>query len=192
MANKANKVKFGLKNVHYAKITFDDDGNATFATPVRIPGAVNLSMDPEGEPEIFWADNVAYYVMNNNSGYTGDLELALVPESFLVDILHEEEDTNGVYAENTDTEVEHFALLFEFDGDIRKTRHVMYNCTCARPTIESATTEDSKEVQTETLSLTATALVNGYVKAKTGTNTSSDVYSSWYDAVYEPQAEATE
>ena len=130
--------------------------------------------------------------MNNNSGYTGDLELALVPESFLVDILHEEEDTNGVYAENTDTEVEHFALLFEFDGDIRKTRHVMYNCTCARPTIESATTEDPKEVQTETLSLTATALVNGYVKAKTGTNTSSDVYSSWYEAVYEPQAEATE
>ncbi len=186
MANTANKVKFGLKNVHYAKITFDDDGNATFATPVKIPGAVNLSLDPEGEPEIFWADNVNYYVMNNNSGYSGDLEIALVPEQFLEDILHEEADSNGVLAENTDIEIEHFALLFEFNGDQRKTRHVLYNCTCTRPAIEGATTEDSKEVQTETLSLTATALVNGYVKAKTGTNTSSTVYDGWYDAVYEP------
>ena len=56
--------------------------------------------------------------------------------------------------------------------------------------MESATTEDSKEVQTETLSLTATPLVNGYVKAKTCSTTSSDVYDSWYSAVYEPQGEA--
>ncbi len=186
MANKSNKVKFGLKNVHYAKATFDEDGGVTYASPAKIPGAVNLSMDPEGEPETFWADNVAYYVMNNNGGYSGDLEIALVPESFLSDILHEEEDANGVYTENTEVEVEHFALLFEFDGDQRKTRHVLYNCTCARPTIESATSEDSKEVQTEKLSLTATALANGYVKAKTGTNTAESTYNSWYDAVYEP------
>ena len=35
-----------------------------------------------------------------------------------------------------------------------------------------------------------TPLANGYVKAKTGTNTTDDVYNKWYDAVYEPQAEA--
>ncbi len=192
MANKANKVKFGLKNVHYAKATFDDDGSVTYATPVSIPGAVNLSMDPEGEPEIFWADNIAYYVMNNNGGYNGDLEIALVPESFLADILHEEEDANGVYTENTEVEVEHFALLFEFDGDKRKTRHVLYNCTCSRPSIESATTEDTKEPQTEKLSLTATALASGYVKAKTGTNTSDTAYNAWYDAVYEPETDETQ
>lgn len=29
-----------------------------------------------------------------------------------------------------------------------------------------------------------------YVKAKTGTNTSDDVYNKWYEKVYEPQAEA--
>lgn len=190
MANKKNKVKFGLSNVYFAKITFDEDANATFATPVRIPGAVNLSMDPEGEPEVFWADNIAYYVISNNSGYTGDLEIALVPEEFAQEILHEELDSNGVMAENTDAEVEHFGLLFEFSGDVHKTRHVLYNCTCARPTMESATTEDSKEVQTETLSLTAMPLANGYVKAKTCSSTSSDVYDSWYSAVYEPQAAA--
>ena len=43
MSNTNNKVKFGLKNCHYAKATLDLDTNAvTFGTPVAIPGAVNL------------------------------------------------------------------------------------------------------------------------------------------------------
>lgn len=138
----------------------------------------------------FTADNVAYYVVNNNSGYEGDLEIALVPESFLTDIMHEELDGNGVLAENANVELEHFAFLFEFDGDQRHTRHVFYNCVASRPAVEGETTEDSKEVKTETLSLQATPLANGYVKAKTGTNTTDEVYNKWYDAVYEPQAEA--
>ena len=38
----------------------------------------------------------------------------------------------------------------------------------------------------------ATALPNGYVKAKTSVNTSDAVYNAWYDAVYEPQQTAVE
>lgn len=192
MGSKANKVKFGLKSVHWAKATFDEDGNVTYAVPKKIPGAVNLSLDPEGSTETFWADNSAYVTLSQNSGYSGDLEVALITEDFAKDILHEEEDPNGVLAENTEVETEHFALLFEFDGDKHKTRHVLYNCTCSRPSIESATTEDSKEPQTDTLELTATGLVNCYVKAKTGTNTSEAVYNGWYDAVYEPMGAAEE
>ena len=40
------------------------------------------------------------------------------------------------------------------------------------------------------MTLSATALANGYVKAKTSANTSEEVYNSWYDAVYEPQQSA--
>ena len=58
--------------------------------------------------------------------------------------------------------------------------------------MEGQTAEDEKEVQTETLTLSATALANGYVKAKTSANTSEEVYNSWYDAVYEPQQTAVE
>ena len=183
-----NKVKFGLKNCHYAKATLDPDTNAvTFGTPVAIPGAVNLSLDPEGDTEPFYADDMVYYTTVANNGYSGDLEIALIPESFRKDILKETEDANGVLVEDSTVEPEHFALLFEFSGDKKKIRHCMYYCTAARPTIEGKTNEDSKEVQTEKLEITATPLPNGLVKVKTGANTSDAVYNGWYSNVYQTE-----
>ena len=78
MANKKNKVKFNICNVHYALITVGEEGTVSFGTPVPMPGAVSISMDPTGEPESFYADGIEYYVINNNQGYDGDLELALM------------------------------------------------------------------------------------------------------------------
>ena len=135
-----------------------------------------------------YADDSVYYMVSNNNGYSGDFELALIPESFLTDVMHEVEDANGVIAENKDVEPEHFALLFEFSGDQRKIRHCMYYCSATRPSVSGSTKEDSTEVQTETLSITATPLPSGLVKVKTGTNTSEETYNNWYNAVYQPQA----
>ncbi len=182
-----NKVKFGLNKVHYAKIlSFDDEGVPTFAEPVRIPGAVSLSIDAEGEASNFYADDGVYYVLNNNSGYTGDLEIALVPLDFATDILGEQLDKNGVLSEINTAEIAQFALLFEFSGDKNKIRHCLFCCSASRPATESSTIEAEKEVKTETLSLTATALNNGLVKTKTCEQTSLDVYNNWYKSVYMP------
>lgn len=189
---KKNKVKFNICNVHYAPISVTEDGTISFATPVPMPGAVSISMDPTGEPESFYADGVEYYTINNNQGYEGDLELAMIPEDFRTDILKEEADANKVLVENANSETGSFALLFEFDGDIRKIRHVLYNCSASRPTIESKTNEEDKEVQTETLTVKARPMANGCVKAKTGDNTTDTVYANWYKSVYSPTAETEE
>lgn len=117
MADKNNKVKYNLKNAHYALLTIVEDGIVSFGTPISMPGAVSISLDANGEPENFYADGVAYYVINNNMGYDGELELAMIPESFRLECLKEELDSNGVLIENSDVELGSFALLFEFDGD---------------------------------------------------------------------------
>ena len=161
MPNKKNKVKFNICNVHYALITVSEEGEVTFGTPVAMPGAVSLSLEPNGEPSNFYADGYAYYTISNNMGYEGDLELAMVPESFRTDVLKESLDDNSVLVESANVETANFALLFEFDGDVKKIRHVLYNCSAARPNIESATNEEEIEVQTETLAITAAPLANG-------------------------------
>ncbi len=181
-----NKVKFNLKNAHYALLTLGADDTPSYGTPVRLPGAVSLSLSANGEPENFYADGIAYYVINNNMGYDGDLELALIPESFREDVLNELKDTNGVLIETSDAELAHFALLFEFDGDQKHIRHVMYNCTASRPGIEGKTNEESREVQTEKLTIKATPLPDGTVKAKTGDTTDATTYEGWYESVYLP------
>ena len=120
MAKKRNKVKFGLSNVHQAKIIQwgeDSDGNKTvpaYGESVSLPGAVSLSIDANGGNENFYADNGVYYVINNNSG------------------------------------------------------------------------EDSTEVKTESLSLTAAALPTGLVKAKTCEETVETTYNNWYKMPYNP------
>lgn len=186
-----NKVKYGLKNVYYAKATIDPATNtATYATPVRWPGAVNLSLDAEGEQTKFRADNIDYWVGQDNDGYEGDFESALIPESFKIDILGYIKDTNDVLIETADPVTQEFALLFQFEGDKKATRHVLYNCTASRPSVTGQTTEETTEPQTETISLTAvsvhsTALDKDIVKASVTADETTQ-YNAWFESVYTP------
>ena len=184
-----NKIKYGLKNVH-AAIQTETDGVYTYATPVAIPGAVSLSLEAQGEASSFYADDCEYYVSAGNNGYSGDLEIALIPEWFRTDILQETKDSNGVLVETSDgKQAVKFALLFEFAGDVKAVRHVMYNCTVARPAVGSQTKEENVEPQTESLTITSKPRTDGLVKAKTGDTTATATYEGWYTGVYVPTIE---
>lgn len=185
-----NKIKYNLKNVHAAKLTesvVDGAVKYTYAAPQAIPGAVSISLDAEGDSSPFYADGIVYFRSVANNGYSGELEIALIPEWFRTDILQETLDSNGVLVEKSDqAESVKFALLFEFDGDVHAIRHVMYNCTASRPSIESETKEDTIEPGTEKLSLTADPREDGLVKSRTGDTTSAETYQNWYKSVYTP------
>lgn len=186
----ANKIKYGIKNVYYAIATIATDGSATYATPVALPGAVSLSLEAQGDQNTFYADNIAYFVSQANNGYQGDLELALIPDAFRKNILSEIETNVGkVLLEDAEANPVHFALLFQFEGDVSGTRYCMYNCVASRPSAASQTKAESIEPQTETIQITATTVYNStlhkdIVRAKTGDSTPDAVYNGWFSSVF--------
>ena len=186
-----NKVKFGLSNVHIAKIT-EQDGEITYGTPFPMPGAVSLTADPEGDTTPFYADNIKYYIAVANNGYTGDLEIAMTPEEFLTQILGQEKDTNGALFESSDDVNARFALMGEIDGDARKRRFIYYDCTATRPSAEMNTVEESKEPQTDTISITMAARSSdNVIKAVIEpSEENQDVYNTFFTKVYEKNAVA--
>jgi phi13 family phage major tail protein len=186
-----NKVRFGLSNVHYALLTYGENDAVTFGTPTRIPGGVNLTLSPEGDMSPFYADNMVYYMAGINAGYTGNLEIAKIPDSFKTDVLNYVTDSAGALVETTNAEYKPFALLFQIEGDKNARKHVLYNCMANRPQITAATTGSAKNPQTETIQLTCgsipnTALDTEIVKASAVTGDSA--YSGWFTSVHVPAA----
>lgn len=194
----ANKVKYGLKNVHYALVTetvaTDGSGAITssYGSLKALAGAVSLSLDSSASKSVFRADNEDYYVSYGEGGYEGDLEVARVNEDFLKDVLGYVEDTDKILVESGAAfkTVNYFALVFEFDGDQRATKHCLYKCSASRPSIASQTTGEggTTDPQTETLTLTAVPRSDAdkLIHIMTQETTTTSVIEAWYTAVPTP------
>ncbi len=188
MAN--NKVKFGLSNCVIAPITEGAGGTITYGNPIAVPGAVNLSLEPQGDTNDFYADNYIYFSSTANQGYEGDLEIAMIPDAIRTAIMGETVDSNGAYIETSNDAFKNFAFGFQIEGDVKARRFWYYNCSLTRPTNAGATIEDSKEPQTDTLTIKAmprsTDLKVRVFIEKTEDNVS--VYNGFFTQVYETPA----
>lgn len=184
----ANKVKYGLCDVHISKITVNNDGTFTYGTPFAIPGAVSLTLDAEGDEANFAADNNAkYFTTYANNGYSGSLEMAIYTEKFRTDILGETLDNNGALIEDATATVSPFALGFRIDGDDKNTKFWYYNVIASRPGLTGNTTEDTITPQTETMNITANQRPsdNKVRVQMTESATNTSAYGSFFDNVYE-------
>jgi phi13 family phage major tail protein len=183
-----NKVIYGLKNAHYAVITEDAEGVETYGTPVPLKGAVEITLEPKGEQSDFYADDTLFHTTTSNQGYETTLTIANISREFRTDVLGEiTEGTDNVLTETANAKPNKIAFMFEFDGDQKAVRHVLYNCTVARPSLTSATKTETAEPSTQELTLVAAPRsIDGVVKRSTTSDTPDPVYNGWYTAVYAP------
>ena len=181
-----NIVEFGLRNVYYAPVLTSGPASVTYGTPVSITGAVELSLETKGELVEFSADDITYFVSATNEGYEGTLKMALIPDQFKIDCLGEKLDqTSKVMVESAgEAEPKAFALMFEFQGDKKAVRHVLYHCKANRPKMASAT---GKSPNTSELSFRATPRMNdNRIKARSTEGTPKETYDNWYTSVFVP------
>ena len=159
-----------------------------YDTPIKMPGAVSLSLEQQGELTPFYADGIKYYVATSNGGYQGDLEMAMITDEFREKILGEVKDKNGVLIENSNVEAKEFALGVQIDGDAEPTLFWFYNCTATRPNVEAKTTSDSKEPDVDKISISCAASEDGTVRAKTTKESYEKVKTKWFTEVYKKDA----
>jgi len=190
-----NKVFYGFSHVYYATATIDSDGGATYGAPKALLGGRGISLQKSGSQNKYYADNIPFFTYNEEAGtYSGDLEMTLLSDDFLKDCVGMKLDANNRLYEDANSEPPHFALLFQFEGDVAGIRHVFYNCTCTTPDIASQTTEGTNEPKTETVTITATpayfSALGKYIPRMKAVEGDTG-YSTWFTSVVTPAASTT-
>lgn len=151
----ANKVEFGISNLHVGTYT-DNNGTVTLGTPYAQKGAVSFSPEEQSEATNFYADNIIYWSGYSGGTFEGDLEVAKYDDAFKKQFLGYKELTNGGLANVKGATKPNVYIAFEVDGDAEKRRIIMYNCALGGITREYNTIEEEKEPTTETISVTVT------------------------------------
>lgn len=165
-------------------------GTTGWGVPQPVPGAVRWTPSTVGDSSTFYADNTAYFVATANNGYTGELEMALVPDAVLADILGWEIDTNGALIEVSDGSPKKFALMGQVQGDEKNRRFVYYDCQASRPAKERTTKNESITPSTDVLNLAVSPISLGGKMVVKGdlelSNTNATAYNAFFNTVYVP------
>jgi len=185
-----NKVTFGLDKVHIAFADTTATEQPAWKAPVAVPGAVRWTPEAQGESTPFYADNMTYYVATSNNGYTGELEMANIPDEILAEMLGWVIDDNGMLVEVADAQPKKFALLGQVQGDQRNRRFVYYDCQATRPAKERTTKGESVEPTTDVLNVTVSPIeienkmiVKGDLELS---DTNATAFNGFFTAVYKP------
>lgn len=183
-----NIVNWGLAASAWGKITVDEHGKDVYEAPKMFKGTRQINFTPDGEQVKVYADGTVVYVGKQNSGYSGTMEVTNLDDEFAIYALGEKKTDKKVIVEEQDGKGGRFYLLWEWEQDKKRTRHVMYNCTANRPDVSATTAGDggSKTAQNRTMNLTAIPRYDGVIKARTCADTDETAYNSWFTTVYDP------
>ena len=91
-----NIVNWGLTVSAWGKITVNAQGKDVYEAPKMFKGTRQINFTPDGQQTKVYADGTVVYVGNQNSGYTGTMEVTNLDDEFAMYALGETETDKKV------------------------------------------------------------------------------------------------
>lgn len=183
-----DKVKYGIENVRFAKLTYNEDTEKyTHGEIHKWPGCTSMTLPAAGENTTIYADNIAYYIIDVNQGYDGTLEAYSLPEKFETDVLGVVKNKDGVMIEDASRSGSEFVVFGQFLGSESPKRFILYRCKATRPDFGGKTKTETATPETISTKIKVMPRENDHVvKATCRQIDNKEVFDNWFNEVYEP------
>lgn len=186
----------GLDKLFYSKITEGEDGNETYATPVKLAKAISAGLSVELAEATLYADDGASEIVKEFK--TGKLTLGVddIGVDAAADMTGAEVDDNGVLVSSSEDGGSPVAIGFRAKKASGKYRYFwLYRVVFGVPSTDLSTKGDSITFSTPTIEGTVMRRNKPDGRGKhpwkteitdDGTASVKATIDSWYTTVYEP------
>ena len=186
----------GLDKLYYAKITEDENGNETYATPVQLAKAMNADLSVELAEATLYADDGAAEIVKEFKNGTLSLGVDDVGAAVASDLTGATIDANGVVVSTSEDGCDPVAVGFRAKKSNGKYKYYwLYRVKFGIPATNLATKGDSITFSTPTIEGTILRRnkVDGNGKhpwkaevTEGDSAVTANTITNWYKEVYEP------
>jgi len=186
----------GLDKLYYAKITEDENGNETYASPVQMAKAMTADLSVELAEATLYADDGASEIVKEFKSGTLSLGVDDIGASVASDLTGATIDANGVVVSTSEDGGEPVAVGFRAKKSNGKYKYYwLYRVKFGIPATNLATKGDSITFSTPTIEGTILRRnkVDGQNKhpwkaevTEGDSAVAEDIITNWYQEVYEP------
>lgn len=186
----------GLDKLYYAKITEDENGNETYASPVQMAKAMTADLSVELAEATLYADDGASEIVKEFKSGTLSLGVDDIGASVASDLTGATIDANGVVVSTSEDGGEPVAVGFRAKKSNGKYKYYwLYRVKFGIPATNLATKGDSITFSTPTIEGTILRRnkVDGQNKhpwkaevTEGDSAVAADIITNWYKEVYEP------
>lgn len=186
----------GLDKLYYAKITEDENGNETYASPVQLAKAMTADLSVELAEATLYADDGASEIVKEFKAGTLSLGVDDIGASTASDLTGATIDANGVVVSTSEDGGEPVAVGFRAKKSNGKYKYYwLYRVKFGIPATNLATKGDSITFSTPTIEGTILRRnkVDGQNKhpwkaevTEGDAAVAADIITNWYQKVYEP------
>ena len=186
----------GLDKLFYSKITEDEDGNETYATPVSLAKAMTAELSVELAEATLYADDGAAEVVKEFQSGTLTLGVDDIGASVASDLTGAVIDEKGVVVSASEDGGAPVAVGFRAKKSNGKYKYYwLYRVKFGIPATNLTTKGESIEFSTPTIEGTILRRNKADGKGRHpwkaevtegDTSVTSDIITNWYEEVYEP------